>query len=432
MKPKAVLAYCREKGIKAVDLRFVDVAGDWRHITFPVTALTEACFEEGFGHDIVLSHAPAKGARHCVLVPNSEANYLDPFTSQPTLVLIASVQDLLMRQESVLDPRFVAKQAQSYLESTSIGDGISLRASCQFQIERKEAGSTANGLDVPGLAHATQVSSPKDPYLVCGPEDVDFELRCDVANTASECGLQIDRHFRASEATSELSLRPSGILEACDDVMMLRYLVSKYAQQQHLHTRLENVWAKSQWSILRGGDSVFSGTAYRGLSDTGVYAIGGLLKHCEAIAAISVSGVIRDGQSTTYPWIRTCSTTLDRALCGVAIASNSVRSRAIEFRGAPAGGNPYLIFSAVLMAMIDGIQNKIAPSPAIDTAAGAWVCPHDNTNNAVTDGAVTNDASTKMPSSTLLAECLRSDNEFLTRGNVFDEELIDMLVASLT
>ncbi len=115
-----------------------------------------------------------------------------------------------MRQESVLDPRFVAKQAQSYLESTSIGDGISLRASCQFQIERKEAGSTANGLDVTGLAHATQVSSPKDPYLVCGPEDVDFELRCDVANTASECGLQIDRHFRASEATSELSLRPSG------------------------------------------------------------------------------------------------------------------------------------------------------------------------------------------------------------------------------
>ncbi len=90
---KAVLAYCREKGIKAVDLRFVDVAGDWRHITFPVTALTEACFEEGFGHDIVLSHAPAKGARHCVFGPEQRSKLSRSVYEQPTLVLIASVQD---------------------------------------------------------------------------------------------------------------------------------------------------------------------------------------------------------------------------------------------------------------------------------------------------------------------------------------------------
>lgn len=464
MKPKAVLAYCREKGIKAVDLRFVDVAGDWRHITFPVTALTEACFEEGFGHDIVLSQVPSKGARHCVLVPQSEANYLDPFTSQPTLVLIASVQDLLMRQESVLDPRFVAKQAQSYLESTAIGESISLRASCQFQIERgiergnaighnaltgnervSGSGSLTENGSAPGSANsvhavsaigastigastkganANEAPRARDQYLVCGPEDVDFELRCEVANTASECGLQIDRHFRAAAASSELSLRPSGILEACDDVMMLRYLVSKFAQQQHLKTHLDHVWAKSQWSILRGGDSVFSGTAYRGLSDTGVYAIGGILKHCAAIAAISVTGVNgsrSESGGITYPWTRACSTTVDQALCGVSIASNNVRSRAIEFRGTPAGGNPYLVFSAVLMAMLDGIQNKIAPSPSIDAASDTWVCPKENEN----------DAGTPQPNRALLSQSLRSDHEFLTRGNVFDEELIELLVSSL-
>lgn len=99
MKPKAVLAYCREKGIKAFDLRFVDVLGSWRHLTFPVSALTEASFEEGFGHDIVLDQSAGQFPSHAILVPQGVAHYLDPFTPQPTLVLLCSVQDAVMRRK---------------------------------------------------------------------------------------------------------------------------------------------------------------------------------------------------------------------------------------------------------------------------------------------------------------------------------------------
>jgi glutamine synthetase len=395
VKPKAVLAYCREKGIKAFDLRFADVLGRWRHITFPVSALTEAAFEEGFGHEIVLDQLPS----HSILVPQASAHYLDPFTPQPTLILLASVQDAVMREESALDSRHVASQALRYLETTSIGDGVSVRASSQFQIHRNEP--------------QQHTSRDENTLHICGPSDRDFELRCQVADVAAESGLQIERHFSGPCSSSEMVLKSASLLECCDNLLMLRYLIGQSARASNQSVSERGLWLPSQWTILRNGESIFVGSAYRGLSETGLHAMGGILNHADAIAAIALSNT---PDVVAMPWLKLCSSNAAKSICRTIIASNNPRDRAIEFRGAPASCNPYFVYSAVLMAMIDGIQNKTSPGAALEKT----LSPTDD------DSSYRLGAEAGRPyDRQLLKECLISDSDFLCRGEVFTTELIE-------
>ena len=407
MKPKAVLAYCREKGIKAFDLRFVDILGDWKHITFPVSALTEASFEEGFGHDVVLEPFADRLPSHAILVPQGFANYLDPFTHQPTLVLLASVQDALMREESPLDSRHVAVQATRYLEASTIGDGLAVRASCQFRIDGDA-----------GVEYTDRSSD--DTFLACGPADRDFKMRCEVADIAAEAGLQMERHFSGTGSSSEMILKPTSLVKCCDDILMLRYLLGQNACKIGGNVSTKGLRLPSQWSITRQGESIFVGSAYRGLSETGLHAMGGILKHADAITAIAVA----NGASTLeVPWLKLCSDNAAESICRVIIASNNPRDKSIEFRGAPAACNPYLVFSAVLMAMIDGIQNKIAPLSAFDKQ-------FDIASETLTYSIGLDDSG--QLSRPRLMEAILSDCDFLSRGEVFSNPLIDSLGRQLS
>ncbi len=407
MKPKAVLAYCREKGIKAFDLRFVDVLGSWRHVTFPASSLTEACFDDGFGHDIVLDQISDPVPRHAILVPHGAAHYLDPFTHQPTLVLLASVQDALLRENSSLDSRQVAVQAMQYLESSTIGDGLALRARCQFRIDRIQS----------SLSHA---NSTENTYLACGPADPDFRMRCEATEIASEAGLHIDRHFSGPKSSSEMVLKPSSLVECCDDILMLRYVLSQNAWRNRELVSSINLGLPSQWTITRQGESIFVGSSYRGLSEAGLHAIGGVLKHADAICAIALAN---DPTVSSSPWLKLCSSDLAKSICCVIIASNNPRDRAIEFRGAPAGSNPYLVYSAVLMAMIDGIQNKMSPGSALEIKLEA---AEDQCNYFIGHEGDREEGRRK------LRESLMSDCDFLSRGEVFSNDLIDSLYRQLS
>ena len=406
MKPKAVLAYCREKGIKAFDLRFVDVLGSWRHITFPVSALTEASFEEGFGHPIVLDQSDGQSPSHAILVPQSEAHYLDPFTHQPTLVLLASIQDTVMREESPLDSRHVAVQAMRYLEASTIGDGLAVRANCQFRIDR---------IGQPD----SDTLSTDSTFLACGTKDRDFIMRCEVADIAVESGLHIERHFSGIGSSSELILKPSSLVECCDDILMLRYLLGQNACKSRDTLTTDDLWLPSQWSITRHGESIFVGSSYRGISEIGLHAMGGILRHADAITAIAVANNV---SSSGFPWLKLCSINVPESICRVIIASNNPRDRAIEFRGAPAACNPYLVYSAVLMAMIDGIQNK--------TTAGSALEKRTEGADDIIAHSIGRDESGDF-SRRHLMETLISDCDFLSRGEVFSNELIDLICRQL-
>jgi glutamine synthetase len=402
VKPKAVLAYCREKGIKAVDLRFVDVDGQWRHVTFPLSALMESSFEEGFGHEVLLDPQSDHPPSHAILLPHSEANYLDPFTSQPTLALLTTVQDALMRDENVLDARCVARRAMQYLSSTSVGDGVLVRSSCPFRLS-------------PLRKPVEEIVPDRSTYLACGPSDRDFIFRCQIADLASDSGLQVNRHLNGFGNSSEIHLKPAGLVESSDDVMMLRYLVGQHAWRTDQNVSAENLWLNTQWSILRAGEPIFAGAVHRGLSEVGVHAMAGILRHADAIAAIATAH--RQTQPE-YSWLRICSSTSVESVVRAAVASHNPRFRTVEFRGAPADCNPYLVGSAVLMAMLDGIQNKVSPGNAlsitIEGAADSIPWRIGQTNN--------NEFSPKA-----LQSQLDSDREFLTRGEVFGDELIDVL-----
>jgi glutamine synthetase len=408
VKPKAVLAYCREKGIKAFDLRFVDVSGDWRHISFPISALTEASFEEGFGHEIVLDESAEEAPKHAILVPQGGANYLDPFTPQPTLVLIANVQDAIMREESPLDSRYVAMTAMRYLESSTIGDGVAVKASCQFRTFRPER---SEGLD--------EVQPIVSTLLACGPADRDFRLRCEVAETATEAGVHIERHFSGIRSSSELVLKPTPLVECCDDLFMLRYLLGQNAWNHHEKISAKELWLPSQWAITRQGESIFVGSSYRGLSEAGLHAMGGVVKHADVITAVAIAN---DASIQSVPWLRLCSSNAVESICRVAITSNNPRDRAIEFRGAPAGCNAYLVYSAVLMAMIDGIQNKTSPGAALEKQIDGA-----SDSIAYTIGMDASGDSGRVQ----LMEKLMAGSDFLSRGEVFSDELIDSLCRQL-
>lgn len=407
MKPKAVLAYCREKGIKAFDLRFADVLGHWRHISFPISALTEASFEEGFGHEIVLDPFADESPGHAILVPQGVANYLDPFTPQPTLVLVTNVQDAIMREESPLDSRHVAMQAMRYLESSTIGDGVAVKASSQFRVVR------------PGDTEAEERESSVSTLLACGTADRDFRMRCEVAETATEAGLQIERHFSGLQSSSEMVLKPTSLVECCDDLFMLRYLLGQNAWNHQENISTKDLWLPSQWSITRQGESIFVGSSYRGLSEVGLHAMGGIVKHADVISAVAVAN---NESIPSLPWLKLCSSNAAESICRVAIASNNPRDRAIEFRGAPAGCNAYLVYSAVLMAMIDGIQNKTTPGAALEKQIDGA-----SDSIAYTIGMDSSGHSGRKQ----LMEKLMANCDFLNRGEVFSDELIDSLCRQL-
>ncbi len=406
MKPKAVLAYCREKGIKAFDLRFVDIQGSWRHVTFPVSSLTEACFDEGFGQDIVLDRTSQPIPAHAILVPQGAAHYFDPFTHQPSLVLLASVQDVLMREDSPLDSRHVAVQAMRYLESSAVGDGLALRACCQFRIDRDNtSGGKADPL--------------RNTHLACGPDDPYFRGRCEVAEICGEAGLHIERHFSGPDSSSEMVIKPSGLVECCDDIMMLRYVLGQHASTSRDRIAFTNLSLPSQWSITRQGESIFVGSSYRGLSETGLHAMGGILRHADAICAI---GLANNPNGHGVPWLKLCHPGARESVCCAIIASNHPRDRAIEFRGASADCNPYLVHSAVLMAMIDGIQNKISPGASLEKAIDSQEDLKPYAIGRAEDGAM---------GRRVLMEQLMSDCDFLNRGEVFSNELVDSLCRQL-
>ncbi len=405
MKPKAVLAYCREKGIRAVDLRFTDIAGTWRHVTFPVGALTEPSFDSGFGHQVMLTGFHGDSLKQAILVPISNANYLDPLVEQPTLVILASVQDAIMREDSEFDPRALAQRASNFLASSGVGDGIQLRATHQFRFSRELVSTEFR---------------PLIKYLACGTDDIDFGFRCDLTSLAAEAGINIERHYLGLADISAVVFGGKSLMETCDDLMMLRYLAHRQAQSRGLKYSMDNVSIPSHWQIMRNNEPLFSGTSTKGLSETGIFAVGGLLKHSSSIAAVAASASMRPANAPSR-WLRACSESCDDSLISLSLGSHNPRLRSIEFRGCPVYANPYLVYSTILMAMIDGIQNKIPCEGFVET-----VTPENR--HAL---RITPTERMDLESLEFLATELDRDREYLLSGNVFSDSLIQTVIQQL-
>ncbi len=412
MKPKAVLAYCREKGIRSVDLRFPDIGGNWKHVTFPVGALTENAFESGFGQELTQRGLRHETREQMVLIPIAEAHYVDPLVETPTLVILASIHDALTREESWTDSRAVAARAVQYLQATGVADTALVRARFPFTLRSPHA-TESEGVNASYAPRATGLS-----YLGSGAMDPDFPFRSQVVLSAAEAGVGIERHYRGERASSEIVLSTASLLDVCDDLMMTRYMVEQLAALDRFGLVHANLSISVQWELNRSGDAIFSGSSHQGLSDLGWHALGGILRHATALAAIGLASPTLSCE-TEYRWRPIVASDQDDALCNVILGYHDPRQRAIEYRGSPSLGNPYLQMAATLMAMIDGIQNKLPAN---------WSSAEESQTAQLPPIAT---GETGLLDVDQLQRSLLEDRDFLLLGNVFSDEILDVLVQYL-
>lgn len=392
MKPKAVLAYCREKGIKAVDIRFPDGLGRWRHFTMPVAGLTESVFETGLGHESCGFQRGTDDHAPWIVTPVPEAKYIDPLQSEPTLVLMAAIQEAWTGEEAWFDVRSLAGRTLEAFRGSGIADEVLVSTTLPFGLTQPSA--HLNTPD-PSVNLAPKSHLPFE----AGRFDPDASFRSYLMHMAIESGLAIDRHYRGRQSSSEFSLSAKSLVQACDDQLMFESLLETNAQQQGIGIEPRTaLFSKSAWTFTRNSEPILAGPRPFGLSDLGWYAAGGLLRHAVALTAIAACFPSTPVGSKP-DFLGMLSDRNPKSFVGTEPVAHDPRYRCLVVRCVPAQSCPYLALSAVAMAMLDGIIQKIAP---------------------ITE------PSKPLPDRPL-AECLAEDSGFLMHAEVFSERLIESL-----
>ena len=441
MTPKEVLALCREKNIKAVDLRFMDFPGVWQHFTIPVDKLSEDVFEDGLGFDgSSIRGWQAINESDMLVLPQPETACVDPFRPIPTLAMICNIQDPITREDYTRDPRNVARKAVNYLKSTGIADTAYMGPECEFFIfddirydqQAHEGyyfidsgeGQWNRGRDEkPNLGYKLRY---KEGYFPCPPADQLMDIRNEMMQALIDAGISIEaqHHEVATGGQAEIDMKFDALVPMADKVMMYKYIIKNVARKHGktvcfmpkplfgdngsgMHTHV---------SLWKGGEPLFAGSGYAGLSDMALYAIGGLLKHAPAILAFAcptTNSYKRLVPGFEAPVNLAYSQRNRSASVRIPMYSPSPKAKRVEFRCPDPSCNPYLAFSAILMAVIDGIQNKIHPGEPLDKDIYDLE-PEELDKVPKTPGSL--DAA---------LQALRADHEFLLRGDVFTADVVD-------
>lgn len=394
MKPKAVLAYCREKGVKTIDIRFPDGLGRWRHFSIPASGLNESLFETGLGIESCLSYQKDQDRTPWILLPVAESKYLDPLQSDPTLVLMACIQDAWSGEDAWFDPRAIAARTAEAFRGAGLADEIMI--STTAAVDLRSAHSEAN-----------PTSWPKSQTAYAGGrQDPDFPLRSEILNLATEAGLGVERHYRGEIASSVFLLNAKPLVQACDEQMVLRALIESTCMLRCVDLHQAGLMTPCALSFIKGNEPIVGGARGFGLSDLGWYAAGGLIKHAKAIAAIAATCSSSSGFQSS-PLKPILSDRDNDSLVGVVPVSNDPRYRSLSYRALPATCCPYLTLSAIAMAILDGILHKLTPSTE-QTGSQAPIEASGNLEKTH-------------------AKNLSEDNNFLLHAEVFSEQMINAL-----
>ncbi len=445
MNAKTVLKYASDQGAKFVSVRFTDLPGSWQHLTFPIAELGEDSFEDGFGFDA--SSIRGWAAIHesdMLLVPDAYKFWMDPFSSEPTLCMVANAVDPLSRQGYAFDPRIVAVRAESYLKSSGIADVANFGPeaeffvfdSAQFYNEQYSAGYSIDsdeghwnsGRDAsesqgPNLGHRIR---PKEGYVPVAPIDTLSDIRSEISLTLGECGINVECHHHevATAGQCEIDFRYSTLLGTADNLQIFKYVVKNTARS---HGKTATFMPKPLFgdngsgmhchqSLWKGGKPLFAGDGYAGLSDTALHYIGGLLKHAPAIvafAAPTTNSYKRLVPGFEAPVNLAYSARNRSAAIRIPMFSTNPKLKRLEFRPPDPSCNPYLAFSAMLLAGIDGIQNRIEPGAPLDKDIYD-LSPEELKDVPSLPGSLDESLT-----------ALEDDHEFLLKGDVFTPKLIE-------
>ncbi len=446
MKVSDVIELAKKNSIEYVDLKFCDLPGTWQHTTLPVSRLDDALFEDGIGFDgsSVRGWQPIN-ASDMTITPIAETAKLDPFYQRPTLSMLCKVTDPITGQPYGRDPRYVAQKAEAHLRSTGIADTTYFGPEAEFfvfdnvrydnsprgafyEIDSEEAGwnsgREANASRGNNLGHKIR---PKEGYFPVPPNDTLGDLRQSMMSTLTETGIKVEvgHHEVAGPGQCEIGIQFNTLAKMADDLLWFKYVVKNVARS---HGKSATFMPKPVFgdngsgmhchqSLWKEGKPLFAGDGYAGMSELGLFYIGGILKHAKALAAFTnptTNSYRRLVPGYEAPVNLAYSSRNRSASIRIPIAQgNSAKARRIEVRFPDATCNPYLAFSAMMMAGIDGVMNRIDPGDPLDKDIYS-LSPEELKGVPHMPGTLEESM-----------EALEKDHEFLLRGDVFTRDLID-------
>ncbi|WP_193074969.1 glutamate--ammonia ligase [Pseudomonas sp. FME51] len=430
-----------EFDVKWVDLRFTDTKGKQQHITMPARDVNEEFFDEGKMFD-GSSIAGWKGieASDMILMPDDSTAVLDPFTEEPTLILVCDIIEPTTMQRYERDPRSIARLAEEYLKSTGIGDTAffgpepeffifdevkfkSDVSGSMFKIYSEQASwNTDASFETGNKGHRPAL---KGGYMPVPPVDHDHEIRTAMCNALEEMGqvVEVHHHEVATAGQNEIGVQFNTLVAKADEVQNLKYVVHNVADA---YGKTATFMPKPLYgdngsgmhvhmSISKDGKNTFSGEGYAGLSETALYFVGGIIKHGKALNAFtnpSTNSYKRLVPGFEAPVMLAYSARNRSASIRIPYVS-SPKGRRIEARFPDPAANPYLAFAALLMAGLDGIQNKIHPGDAADK--NLYDLPPEEAKAIPQVCGSLKEA----------LEALDADRAFLIKGGVFTDGFID-------
>ncbi|MGB2928521.1 MAG: type I glutamate--ammonia ligase [Desulfobacterales bacterium] len=441
MTPKEVLEFAKENEAKVVDLRFMDFPGVWQHFTVPLSELEESSFEDGFGFDgsSIRGWQPIH-ASDMLVVPDATTAKMDPFFEVPTLVLIGNIVDPVTRESYTRDPRYIAQKAEAYLKSSGIGDVAYFGPEAEFFIFddiRFESSSNRAFYEidsVEGIWNSGREECPnlgykprhKEGYFPVPPMDKFQDIRTEMLLTLEGLGIDVEcqHHEVATAGQAEIDMRFKPLIQMGDQLVWFKYVLKNVAYK-HNHTvtfmpkplfQDNGTGMHTHCSIWKNGNPLFAGDKYAGVSQEALYAIGGILKHCRALCAITnptTNSYKRLVPGFEAPVNLAYSSRNRSAAIRIPMYSASPKAKRIEFRTPDPSCNGYMAFSAMLMAIIDGIENKVDPGEPLDK--DIYGLPPEELAEIPSAPGSLDEA----------LAALQEDHEFLLKGDVFTKDVIE-------
>jgi len=406
--------------------------------------LEESSFEDGFGFDgsSIRGWQPIH-ASDMLVIPDAATAKMDPFYEAPTLVLICDIADPVTREPYTRDPRNIAKKADAYLKSSGLGDVAYIGPEAEFFIfddirfESTRFGAFYEIDSIEGAWNTGRDEGPnlgykprhKEGYFPVPPMDKFQDLRTEMVLTLEELGIETEaqHHEVATAGQSEIDMRFKPLLQMADQLMWFKYVLKNVAyRNNHTVTFMpkplfedNGTGMHTHISIWNGDQPLFAGDKYAGVSQEALYAIGGILKHARALCAFTnptTNSYKRLVPGFEAPVNLAYSSRNRSAAVRLPMYSTSPKAKRIEFRTPDPSCNGYLAFSAILMAVIDGIQNKIDPGDPLDK--DIYNLPPEELAEIPSAPGSLDEA----------LEALKADQEFLLKGDVFTQDAIDMWI----
>ncbi len=442
MNAKELIKFAQENEVLMVDLKFVDLPGTWQHLTIPMSQISEESLAEGFNFD----GSSIRGWKSIhdsdmKMLPDLSTAQLDPFTEMPTLSVVCDIVNPDTFEPYNRDPRQVIKKALNYLKATGIADDAFFGPEAEFfvfddiryeqtegsafyAIDSDEAAwNTGRDENGSNLGHKPKM---KGGYFPAMPTDSHHDLRTEMSLELEAAGMEVERHHHevATAGQGEINIKFDAMLPMADKMMMFKYIIKNVAFRNGktatfmpkpifddngsgMHTHI---------SLWKDGKTLFAGDKYAGLSQEALYFIGGIIKHAPALCAFTnptTNSYKRLVPGFEAPIKLAYSYKNRSAAIRIPNSGDSPSAKRIEFRTPDASANPYLAFAALLMAGIDGIENKIEPGEPLDKdiyGLPAKIAKGIKSVPASLDEAL---------------KALETDMDFLKKGSVFDEDLLE-------